>query len=325
MNTVDHANRVYLVSPDMELGDAARALLDLYAIPVHTFTDAESLLSAYTLNEAGRSCLLVDDSLPNVGALSLIQRLRSIGFTQPTILISDIADRDLRQRAQYCGATEVVEKALAKRFVIDHLKMLTSDTAVTPGAAAGAVKSSADERYTLRIMRPDDAHMVQAFVRGLSDESRYLRFFSGIDRLSPTMLDRFTHPDYPNNFALVATIFEAGQEYVIATARYEPTADRHAAEYAVVVADEWHGLGIANQLIRGLTAVAAVAGKEVLQGIVLRCNQQMLKLAHKLGFTLSIFDGDEALVRTSKYLREPKRPAAALPYTDNNSNAAMIG
>lgn len=325
MNPVNQSNTVYLVSPDTALGDAMSALLDLYAIPVHAFTDAESFLAAYTLNEAGRSCLVVEDSLPDLGGLALIRRLRSIGFKQPTILISDTADRDLRQRALYCGATEVIEKPLAMRFMIDHFYMLTSGTALVPNAADDTVTSSEDGRIKLRIMRPDDADMVQAFVRGLSDESRYLRFFSGINQLSPPMLDRFTHPDYPNNCALVATVFEAGREHVIATARYEPTTALHAAEYAIVIADDWHGLGVANQLLRGLTAIAAVAGVEVLQGAVLRVNQRMLKLAHNLDFTLSIVENDETIVRTSKYLREPKHPAAVRPRTGINNNETLTG
>ncbi len=325
MNFVKNSNTVYLVSPDKALGAALSALLGLYSISVRTFTTAEGFLATYTLNDAGRSCLLVENKLPELGGLALVRRLRSLGFNQPTILISDAIDRDLRQRALYCGVTEVIEKPLANRFVMDHLDMLTPGTTFLPRAAGDTAKSCNGDRVTFRIMRPDDADMVQAFVRGLSDESRYYRFFSGIDQLSPTMLDRFTQPDYPNNCALVATVVEAGQEHVIATARYEPTTVSHVAEYAVVVADDWHGLGIAGQLLRGLTAVAAVAGIELLQGIVLRGNQRMLKLAQSLDFTPSIVEDDETLVRTCKYLREPSRTAVSRSLLSNENDRVMTG
>lgn len=325
MNSIEHSNTVYLVSPDVALGNALSALLGLYAIPVHTFADAESFLAAYTLNDAGRSCLLVEDDLPELGALALVRRLRSLGFKQPTIVLSGDVDRDLRQRALYCGATELIEKPLAERFVIDHLAMLAPDTRFLPPAAGECVKLCNGGCVTFRIMRPDDADSVQAFVRRLSDESRYLRFFSGIDRLSPTMLARFTHPDYPHNCALLATVVEDGQELVIATARYEPTTTINTAEYALVVADEWHGLGIASRLMRGLTTCAAIAGVELLQGTVLRGNQRMLKLAHGLDFTASIIEDDETIVFTTRYLRAPKQPTAAKTFADKQNDGMMTG
>ncbi len=317
MNSVKHTNTVYFVSPDKPLGAALSALLGLYTIAVHTFADAESFLTAYTLDAADQSCLLVEDSLPELSGLALARRLRALGFKQPTVVLSNVVDSDLRQRALYYGATEIIEKSLAERFVLDHLAMLQPDTTLPTHAANDSTPLRNGGRVSFRIMRPDDADEVQAFTRGLSDESRYMRFFTAIEQLSPTMLERFTHPDYPRNCALLATAVENGHEHIIATARYEPTKAANTAEYAVVVADDWHGLGIASQLMRGLTTVAAVAGVEVLQGTILRGNERMLKLAHSLDFTPSITGDDETTVLTSKYLREPKRPTVAQQRNDS--------
>ncbi len=62
-------------------------------------------------------------------------------------------------------------------------------------------------RVTIRPIGPDDAQREQAFVRGLSPESRYFRFMTTLRELSPEMLDRFTHPDPAREVALVG--FEA--------------------------------------------------------------------------------------------------------------------
>ena len=325
MNSVQNSNTVYFVSPDEALGHAVKALLGLYVIPVHTFSDAESFLASYTLNDAGRSCLLVEDNLPELSGLGLVSRLRSLGFKQPTIVLCNANDRDLRQRALYCGATEVIEKPLVERFVLDHLAILQPDTTPLTQAANNSTKLRNGGRVTFRIVRPDDAEAIQAFVRGLSEESRYLRFFSGIDQLSPAMLERFTRPDYPLNCALLATAIEDGAEQVIATARFEPTTAANTAEYAVVVADDWHGLGIASRLLRGLTTVAAIAGVEVLQGTVLRGNQRMLKLAHSLDFTPSLIEDDDTIVLTSKYLREPRQSTVAARLANKEDGRAMTG
>jgi acetyltransferase len=58
--------------------------------------------------------------------------------------------------------------------------------------------------YTIRPIQPDDADMLQAFVRWLSQESRYFRFASAMPELPPRMLARYTLIDYDREMALVA-------------------------------------------------------------------------------------------------------------------------
>src|SRR5665647_2380110 len=62
--------------------------------------------------------------------------------------------------------------------------------------------------YTVRPVHPDDAGMLQEFVRRLSPESRYFRFVSSMQELPATMLSRFTLIDYDREMALVAVCRE---------------------------------------------------------------------------------------------------------------------
>ena len=48
----------------------------------------------------------------------------------------------------------------------------------------------------VRPIRPEGAELEQAFVGGLSEQSRYNRFFYRLAELSPVMLARFTQVDY---------------------------------------------------------------------------------------------------------------------------------
>jgi acetyltransferase len=59
-------------------------------------------------------------------------------------------------------------------------------------------------QYTMRPVQPDDANMLQDFVRSLSDKSRYYRFVSSMRELSVRMLARYTLIDYDREMALVA-------------------------------------------------------------------------------------------------------------------------
>jgi acetyltransferase len=163
---------------------------------------------------------------------------------------------------------------------------------------------------TFRMMRPEDSQLYQEFVTGLSDQSRYLRFFSGIKQLPSYMLEELTNPKFPISYALIATIPEADGEREIGVARYAPTDDDRTAEFAVIVADEWQGHGIASQLMRAIITAAAIGGIKRIEGIVLMENAAMLGLAESLGFNkTSGSDAGPSIVRVVKDLKERKPEA----------------
>lgn len=155
---------------------------------------------------------------------------------------------------------------------------------------------------TLRAIRPEDAHLEQDFVRRLSPRSKQLRFLSGIRELTPVMLTRFTHTEYPGEAAFIATIECDGRERQIGVARFAPGSSATCREFAVVVADEWHGRGIATALLRKLFRVAVEAGTHAIEGVVLRENARMLALARDFGFETRPYPGDPALVAVRKDL-----------------------
>ena len=62
--------------------------------------------------------------------------------------------------------------------------------------------------------------MVQTFVRGLSEQTKYYRYMQAIKELTPEMLVRFTQIDYDREMAFVATVREGGREAEIGVARY---------------------------------------------------------------------------------------------------------
>jgi len=143
----------------------------------------------------------------------------------------------------------------------------------------------ADGRHLrVRPIRPEDAEMERAFVSGLSEESRFFRFFYRLHELTPAMLARFTQIDYDREVALVA-IDEAGAAPVIVgVARYVMSLDQEVAEFAVVVADAWHGQGVGRNLMARLVAYAKARGLRRLEGRVLRSNRNMLAFSAALGF-----------------------------------------
>src|SRR6185369_1640374 len=93
----------------------------------------------------------------------------------------------------------------------------------------------------VRPIRPEDADLERAFVNGLSEQTRYFRFFYLLHELTPAMLARFTQVDYDREMALVALVEASAGPKFVGVARYIANPDQESAEFAVVVADDWQG------------------------------------------------------------------------------------
>ena len=175
------------------------------------------------------------------------------------------------------------------RIVIDPRAKLTADgyrhMAIHPyPTELETTISLFGVRLRVRPIRPEDAAMERTFVDGLSDQSRYLRFMQHLPALTPQMLARFTQVDYDRELALVALEGARGREKIVGVGRYVGNPDRESAEFAIVVADAWHGRGLGRALMELLIARARKRGFAHLVGSVLAINASMLALAAALGF-----------------------------------------
>lgn len=148
-----------------------------------------------------------------------------------------------------------------------------------------AVRLRDGRTVTLRAIHAEDRDRLQTAVRRLSPESRYSRFFSPLRELPPQLLERATHPEAARELQLVAVIDTGAEEEIVAGARYATTATPADCEFAVAVVDDWHGLGLARQLLDTLMRAAHERGFERMEGYILASNVAMLTLAKRLGFT----------------------------------------
>ena len=165
--------------------------------------------------------------------------------------------------------------------------------------------------YTLRPIRPDDADMLQALVRGLSPESRYFRFASAMPELPARMLARYTLIDYDREMALVAvhTQREAAadgafteQERIIGVSRYITHPDQTSCEFSLVVADDFKGQGLGSRLMLAIMEFARARGLAEIDGLILANNPNMLRLMGSLGFAIQTFAEDPDFKLASKAL-----------------------
>ncbi len=134
----------------------------------------------------------------------------------------------------------------------------------------------------VRPVTPADEAALRTFLERLSDDSRWLRFFSlGVN------LDRAARAaaagDRPEGYGLVATL----DERIVAHAVFEvERPDR--AEVAFAVADQMQGRGISTVLIAHLAQIAAERGIATFTATVLPENRRMISVFRESGFPVHV-------------------------------------
>ena len=154
----------------------------------------------------------------------------------------------------------------------------------------------------IRPIRPEDAEIEQAFVRGLSSASRYLRFMASLKELPREMLVRFTQIDYDREMALIAVTEREGREVQLGVARYTVTPDGEGCEFAIVVGDEVRGTGLGTRLLRKLMETARDRGLHEMVGETLSTNDPMRSLAERMGFTVRTSPDDATILLMERRL-----------------------
>lgn len=163
---------------------------------------------------------------------------------------------------------------------------------------------------TLRAVRPSDAdELRQAFDR-LSSDARYSRFMHHKKNIDGAALARGVRPRPGRDFVLVATVPADDGIDIVGAVQFVPIdeSNTETCEFAITVADAWHGQGLARQLLACAVRRARHDGYAAIEGFVLADNHAMLGLARRLKFERHAPDDDPSVVRVVRRFR-PAAPA----------------
>jgi acetyltransferase len=164
------------------------------------------------------------------------------------------------------------------------------------------LRLASGRRVTLRPITATDAAREAAFVRGLSTASRYKRFMSSLRELTPAKLKYFTDVDQQRHLALAATATGDRRRAWVGVARCVADPQGDGCEFAVTVADDWQGSGLAGLLMRVLMDTAKRKGFKTMHGVVLASNRRMLTLARQLGFAVQRDHDEPGTVKVQRAL-----------------------
>lgn len=111
---------VILVDDDPAVSHAVQFSFDLEGLDVRSYRDGESLLASSDRPESG--CLVLDQNLPGIDGLSLLEQLRAGGVQVPAILITTNPRALLRDRAAAAGVP-IIEKPLLTDALLTTVRL----------------------------------------------------------------------------------------------------------------------------------------------------------------------------------------------------------
>jgi FixJ family two-component response regulator len=120
---------IVLVDDDPALLAALKFAFETDGFTAMVFSDAESMLAAGPQSGA---CLVLDQNLPGISGLELLDRLRAEGVDAPAVLITTHPSPATRKHA-HAARAKIVEKPLLSDALSREVKRLIRGATNEPG------------------------------------------------------------------------------------------------------------------------------------------------------------------------------------------------
>ena len=118
-NNAQPPTPVLVVDDDQAVRNSLKFSLELEGFAVRLYADGRELLDDPHLPDCG--CLVVDQVMPGMSGLDVVDALRHRGISNPAVLIVSDANRKVRQRAATAGVA-VIEKPFYGNALVDAIR-----------------------------------------------------------------------------------------------------------------------------------------------------------------------------------------------------------
>lgn len=207
--------------------------------------------------------------------------------------VAVLKGRTVRERAQALieiahpdDRERLLEQARATNIVYRDQLFVPGSAHLYPSEITSrhAFKGGVDLRF--RAIRPSDEEGMRRLFYRFSDQSVYYRYFSPIRTMPHAKMQAYVNVDFSRVMSIVGLSGEAGQERIVAEARFARGPREVFADVAFVVDEEFQGLGIATYLFKMLVRLAKQRGIHGFTADVLASNKGMIKVFEKGGETV---------------------------------------
>jgi acetyltransferase len=138
----------------------------------------------------------------------------------------------------------------------------------------------------LRLITHKDKRLEKELVNGLSRDSSRYRFLHVIKEATEEMVDQLCDIDCINEIAIMAEYDSNGKKQSAGAARIFIEPNLQTAEFAMLVADDFQGIGLGTKFMTMLIDIGRKIGLKSIYGTVLKGNDKMLTLAKKFDFVV---------------------------------------
>jgi len=139
----------------------------------------------------------------------------------------------------------------------------------------------------VRPIRDTDGKLLLELFDKLYPDSIYRRFLTPLRMIPESLLFKLTHVNYDSDFALVAVIPENGEDAIIAVARYGYDAREQVTDFAILVRDDWQGLGLGKRLLKDIFAIGRDHGVSCFVSLIDANNHVMKQLIKSLDYPVT--------------------------------------
>jgi len=157
----------------------------------------------------------------------------------------------------------------------------------------------------LRPIMPEDEIRFNDFLKSLSEETMRFRFFEIFKEMSHETLTKYCNLDYDREVALIAE-FHGQIRQIVGAVRLIVEPYGRKGEFAIMVGDQWQGVGLGSKFMDSLITMAKDKKLEQIHGYVLADNFRMLTLCYRKGFQSTLIDEDT--VEVTLYLSPDSKP-----------------
>jgi acetyltransferase len=143
-------------------------------------------------------------------------------------------------------------------------------------------------KILLRPILPEDEPLHAEFIKQVSKEDLYRRFFTEVGEFNHEALANLTQIDFDREMAFVAISNDGHHDSIIGVSRALISSDNQEAEFAILVRSDMKGMGLGYQLMDCIIQYCKVKQTKRISGMTMPTNRGMLQLAQKMGFSIDV-------------------------------------
>lgn len=158
-------------------------------------------------------------------------------------------------------------------------------------------------KVLIRPLKATDARSLQEFFYGHDPETVYQRYFHMKTKLGHEEALSQCTVDYQRRMAIGAFLRRGGAEHFIGVVRYDLNPRSNMASTALVIHQDWRGVGLGTHLVQQIAEYARRQGIAGIYGEALPSNAAILKIHERLGHAVR-WDPDSNLFKIRYLFRE---------------------